>query len=89
LNVAKHAGVREARVRIWSEGEMARIAVEDGGIGFNAETPQHGFGLLALRERFGQLGGSISVRSVPGGGTTVVASLPLNSETADAEGDSG
>ena len=89
LNVAKHAGVSEARVRIWSEGEMARIAVEDGGIGFNAETPQHGFGLLALRERFDQLGGSISVASVPGGGTTVVASLPLNSETADAEGDSG
>jgi PAS domain S-box-containing protein len=89
LNVAKHAGVREARVRIWIEGEMARIAVEDGGIGFNPEAPQHGFGLLALRERFGQLGGSLSIASIAGGGATVVASLPLKSDTADVEGDSG
>jgi PAS domain S-box-containing protein len=89
LNVAKHAGVREARVRIWSEGGMARIAVEDGGIGFNPEAPQHGFGLLALRERFSQLGGSLSIASIAGRGTTVVASLPLNSGTADVEGDSG
>ena len=33
LNVVKHAGVKQARIRIAREGGMARIAVEDGGVG--------------------------------------------------------
>jgi signal transduction histidine kinase len=76
LNVVKHAGVKEARVRVSREGGIARIAVEDGGAGMPPRAKRYGFGLLALRERVEQLGGSLETRSTPGSGTTVVVSLP-------------
>ncbi len=89
INVKRHAGVDEARVEIWSEGAMARIAVEDRGVGFgrhasqgsfglDVSTSRGGFGLLALRERLGQLGGTLAVEAGPGGiGSRIVASVPL------------
>jgi len=76
LNVVKHAGVKEARLRVSREGGMARIAVEDGGVGLPPSAKRYGFGLLALRERVEQLGGSLETRATPGSGTTVVVSLP-------------
>ena len=77
INVTKHAGVAASHVEIWREGGMAHVAVEDAGRGFRPEAGQRGFGLLALRERLGQLGGSLEIVSVPGGGTKVAASAPL------------
>jgi signal transduction histidine kinase len=84
LNVVKHSGVKEARVRISREGEMARIAVEDGGVGMPPSAKRHGFGLLALRERLEQLGGSLETRASSGAGTTVVISLPIPAPFEDA-----
>jgi signal transduction histidine kinase len=37
---------------------------------------RHGFGLLALRERVEQLGGSLETRGERGSGTTIVVTLP-------------
>jgi len=87
INVTKHAGVREARVRIWHEAGMARVAVEDAGMGFSPEASRQGFGLLALRERLGQLGGTLDIGSVMGAGTRVIASVPLT-PSADVRGGS-
>ena len=88
LNVVKHAGVKEARIRVAREGGMARIAVEDGGVGMPPRAKRYGFGLLALRERVEQLGGSLETRSAPGSGTTVVVSLPARPQylTPDVQG---
>jgi signal transduction histidine kinase len=81
LNVVKHAGVKEARIRVSREAGIARIAVEDGGVGMPPRAKRYGFGLLALRERVEQLGGSLETRSTPGSGTTVVVSLPTRAPT--------
>ena len=87
INVKKHAAVDKARVQIWREGVMVRVAVEDGGVGFGSDVGRSsfgrpdgrgGFGLLALRERLGQLGGTLEVNSgMDGSGSRVVISLPL------------
>jgi PAS domain S-box-containing protein len=87
INVKKHASVDTARVQVWKEGAMVRVAVEDGGTGFDSDLHREnlgrpdgrgGFGLLALRERLAQLGGTLSVGTgFDGAGTRVVVSLPL------------
>ncbi len=76
LNVVKHSGVKTARVRFSKEGGMARVAVEDAGVGMPSTARRSGFGLLALRERIETLGGSLETRGTPGHGTTVVVRLP-------------
>jgi PAS domain S-box-containing protein len=86
LNVVKHAGVKEARLRVSREGGMARIAVEDGGVGLPPRAKRYGFGLLALRERVEQLGGSLETRATPGSGTTVAVSLPIHPSQPDIPG---
>jgi signal transduction histidine kinase len=78
INVTKHAGVAAAHLRIERVGSMARVSVEDEGVGFRPESSPQGFGLLAFRERLSQLGGSLDIASLPGGGTKVVASAPLD-----------
>jgi signal transduction histidine kinase len=62
--------------------------VEDRGVGMPPRAKRYGFGLLALRERVEQLGGSLETRSAPGSGTTVVVSLPARPQylTPDVQG---
>ena len=86
INVTRHAGVGEASVQIWSESGMARAAVEDAGGGFAPGAGQGGFGLLALRERLGELGGTLTIGSGPrGAGSRVVASVPLTTREGGSE----
>jgi two-component system, NarL family, sensor histidine kinase UhpB len=88
VNVAKHASVAEGHVRIWRDGDLARLSVEDAGVGFDPEADHRGFGLLALRDRVAQMGGSVEIESAVGRGTRIVVSVPIASRDADAEGGS-
>jgi signal transduction histidine kinase len=88
VNVAKHAKVGEAQVRIWRDGDVARVSVEDSGVGFDPEAAHPGFGLLALRERVAHMGGSVEIESAVGQGTRIIVSVPVASRDADAGGGS-
>jgi signal transduction histidine kinase len=50
--------------------------VTDDGAGFDAAGPVTGSGLPAMRDRLAALGGSVTVSSAPGRGTTVAGTLP-------------
>ena len=79
-NVRRHAGVDRARLTIRCEGSEVVALVEDTGRGFDiGSTARHRgphFGLATMRERAEGVGGSLDVRSSPGGGTVVVVRLP-------------
>jgi signal transduction histidine kinase len=74
-NVAKHAGAASARASVRRDGAVLRCEVSDDGRG-GADTAG-GTGLLGLRDRAEAAGGTLTVRSPAGGGTTVTATLPL------------
>jgi signal transduction histidine kinase len=77
-NVARHA--RATRVAVLAERRADRVLVmvEDDGVGFEPDQVQGGnrFGLVGLRERAEALGGTLTVESAPGAGTTVVVEVP-------------
>jgi len=77
-NVARHAGVAEARLALILGPEEARLSVADDGRGFDpeVEVPQR-HGLVGMRERARLLGGALQVATGPGEGTRVEASVPL------------
>ena len=78
-NVARHAGVKNATVRLWADGTMLGMQIEDQGIGFAvSSTPVTALGLTGMQERAHALGGQLTVESEPGRGTRVTAELPLN-----------
>jgi signal transduction histidine kinase len=78
-NVVKHADAEHATVAVKAEAGTAAIEVRDDGSGFDAAAPGTGRGLLGMRERVETLGGTIDVDSRPGGGTTVISTVPLRS----------
>jgi PAS domain S-box-containing protein len=81
-NVARHAGVQEARARAWRAGEHVYLEVEDRGAGFDPAAAGGGgpsAGLSGMHERAALLGGQLAVESEPGRGTRVLAALPARS----------
>lgn len=84
FNVVKHAGVKEACVRMEREGDHLKIAVQDRGKGFlqphgdTEEDPvEEGIGLLCVRERMRGFGGRMRIESEPGVGTGVTLWMPV------------
>ena len=77
-NVAKHAQAAHVAVQVTEDDGRAKVVIKDDGIGFSPQDPQSGFGLAGMRERVSLAGGTLEVRSEPGSGTTIRASLPLS-----------
>ncbi|WP_433074264.1 HAMP domain-containing protein [Dactylosporangium sp. CA-052675] len=74
-NTARHARASHARLEVTALGDRLRLTVRDDGAG--GADPVHGNGLLGLTDRVHALGGSFSISSPPGHGTTLEADLPL------------
>lgn len=72
-NVVKHARATNAVVRATISGSLD-IEVRDDGVG--GAVPS-GDGLTGLSDRVAALGGSLPVDSPDGGGTALIAQLPL------------
>ena len=77
-NVARHAEAGRVGVRLVATPQEVRLSVEDDGRGFDASSvPGDRHGLVGMRERAQMLGGALEVRSIPGEGTRVEVSVPL------------
>jgi signal transduction histidine kinase len=86
-NVRKHARASEVTVTLSYMDDVTVLDIHDDGVGFvSPARPEQardgGMGLRAMRERVEQMGGTFSVESSPGGGTTVVVHLPTESRHA-------
>jgi signal transduction histidine kinase len=75
-NAAKYARASIARVAVDAEDGVLRFAVRDDGIG--GADPARGSGLLGLKDRAEAIGGSISLLSPEGAGTSLHVVLPLD-----------
>ena len=73
-NVAKHAQALSAAVTVAPDGPILRCTIADDGRG-GADLAL-GTGLLGLRDRAEAAGGTLTLVSPPGRGTTITAALP-------------
>lgn len=75
-NVVRHAKAREITVGIEISGSFLFIVIQDDGVGI----PEHvkpGLGLVSMRERTEELGGTFEVAARRPKGTQITAMLPL------------
>ncbi|ATQ78797.1 histidine kinase [Massilia violaceinigra] len=81
-NIVRHAQATRVRVELKLNGNRLSMTVTDNGIGLQAgERAKVGsFGLVGIEERISILGGSFSISSNGGDGTTVCVSVPLHNE---------
>jgi signal transduction histidine kinase len=78
-NAAKHSRASQVQVEVEVRDRALCIAVGDDGVG--GADPTRGSGLLGLKDRAEAIGGTISLESRYGVGTTLIAELPLDSST--------
>jgi signal transduction histidine kinase len=81
-NIRKHARATAVQLTLSYIDDVVVLDVQDNGVAFAgaAASPlSGGYGLQAMRERAEQCGGSVTVESEPGEGTTVVVSIPIYS----------
>lgn len=80
-NAAKHAHASRIDIRLWADETMVRVSVTDDGSGFDwvgVDGNRH-FGLQIMKERLEAAGGTMLIDSRLGLGTTVAASIPMDS----------
>ena len=79
-NSRKHGGAKNVHVAVDRNGSRACITITDDGTGFDTDGQRGGgdghFGLLFMRERLQQIGGSVEIDSKPGAGTILRLGVP-------------
>jgi len=88
-NILKHSEATQATIDLSMENHFLLISFNDNGKGFDQKAVvtedgekdwkkfRGGNGLMNMRKRADELGGEYSIKSLPGKGTTVVLSIPL------------
>ncbi|HVX30769.1 MAG TPA: ATP-binding protein, partial [Nitrolancea sp.] len=78
-NAGKHAAPSCIRLTLRQVDDVVELEIRDDGRGFDPMRPARpgAFGLRGMRERAQLLGGTLTIDSAPGQGTTVRARLPL------------
>jgi len=70
-NIAKHAEATYVKIVCELSGEDLLLTITDNGKGFKTETAERGHGLRNMTKRAEEIGAKLSIRSLPGGGTTI------------------
>ena len=78
-NVSKHAGKTHVKIALDGVDGVVRLQIRDFGNGFDqdSEYPIRGLGLVSMNERARIAGGTFSVTSSLGNGTSIVVDVPL------------
>lgn len=85
-NIVKYASAAAVSVILIVNEEVASVVVEDDGVGFDtthfgtADWSRNHLGLLGMQERMELLEGVLQIESVPGGGTTILARIPIHDQ---------
>lgn len=79
-NVRRHAAAHRVAVALRYGPDGTTLSVTDDGRGFDPavldDSPESGYGLRGMRYRVEDSGGTMTVLSTPGAGTTVEVTLP-------------
>lgn len=90
-NVMKHAKAKNVSIILEKRENRVLVIVEDDGVGFDVEAllkipaTNRRLGLLGMEERVALVGGSVSIESTLGVGTTVLAHIPTSQNHLETE----
>ncbi|KGR76361.1 sensor histidine kinase [Ureibacillus sinduriensis] len=79
-NIMKHSRADQVRIKIKSKDGQLYMEVTDNGIGFSTKNvgKQTGkYGLIGLQERVRLVRGKITIESIPGKGTKLIITVPM------------
>lgn len=90
-NARKHAGAENLWIRLFRRGGVVLAEIEDDGVGFDVAAVEANYasrsslGLLNLQERSKLVGGKTVIQSVPGKGTKITVTIPIQAREAKGQ----
>lgn len=81
-NIARHAKVKQAQVKLAGSDKCITLTIEDSGVGFDPAQGRAGagLGLVSMEERVRLIQGKLQVKSKPGEGTVITVTARLSGE---------
>jgi signal transduction histidine kinase len=76
-NTIRHARASRFLAELFFCKDEIRLQLHDNGKGFDVTAAHAGFGLLGIRERAEEMGGTLAIKSAEANGTTVSVRLPI------------
>ncbi len=76
-NIVKHSEATLVGVRLWREGDIFNMTINDNGKGFDMEQKIMGSGLRNIRDRAADISAKLIVESSPGEGVRVSLNVSL------------
>jgi len=84
-NALKHSSATIMGVHVGGESDRLSVTIADNGVGFDVDGAwRKGVGLSSIRERIDEMGGTLEIRSRPGAGTRLTATIPLEGVAVSA-----
>jgi signal transduction histidine kinase len=81
-NAVRHAQARNILINLKFDAKRVQLSVRDDGVGFDYQVSASGeenhFGLIGMRERAEQIGGTLRINSRANEGTEVVVDAPIS-----------
>ena len=77
-NALKHSRAQSVKISLQFNEKETRLVISDDGVGFKPEQAQKsgGVGLRSMQQRVQRIAGSLSVDSIPAGGTRITVTAP-------------
>jgi two-component system, NarL family, sensor histidine kinase LiaS len=80
-NTLRHSKATQMEIKLQCPADLVRLSVRDNGVGFSPDEEKHAsYGLMSMRERVTEIGGSLNIVSAPGKGTRIEIRAPVMSE---------
>jgi signal transduction histidine kinase len=82
-NVARHSGAHCANILLKIDAASALLIIEDHGVGFDmkdlnaSQAKKNRLGVYGMEERVALVGGTLSIESAPGEGTSIRVDIPI------------
>lgn len=91
-NARKYAEAELVKVQVGRQKDAIIARISDNGVGFDMQAVENGydnrgsFGMVNMRERAELMDGTLSLKSIPGRGTTITVHIPIDTSQPAEDG---
>lgn len=80
-NTLRHSKATQMEIKLQRPTELIRLLIRDNGVGFTLDEQKHAsYGLMSMKERVNEIGGSLNLITAPGKGTRIEIRVPVLKE---------
>lgn len=83
-NALRHSRAEKMEIKLLRSTDIVRLSIRDNGVGFDLDVKKHAsYGIVSMKERVNEIGGSIHIITAPDKGTRIDIRVPIVKEEGE------